>query len=38
MDDIAAEFIDIACGKEHFMALTKEGAVYTWGAGRYLNS
>jgi len=29
-----ARFIDVSCGKEHFMALTEDGDVYTWGSGR----
>ncbi len=30
----SVEFVDIACGKEHFMALAKDGTVFTWGSGR----
>ena len=30
----AAKFVDISCGKEHFMALSEDGSVYTWGIGR----
>ena len=29
------KFVDVVCGKEHFVALTSNGEVYTWGSGRY---
>lgn len=34
LEHSGARFTDISCGKEHFMALTKDGDVYTWGSGR----
>lgn len=33
--DIKQTFADVCCGKEHFMALSTDGAVFTWGVGRY---
>jgi len=27
------KFTDVSCGKEHFMALTEDGDVFTWGCG-----
>jgi alpha-tubulin suppressor-like RCC1 family protein len=34
MENMQTKFVDIACGKEHFIALTSEGKVYSWGSGR----
>ena len=34
MDYAENMFVDVSCGKEHYMALTKDGSVYTWGCGR----
>lgn len=28
---VPGEVVDVACGLEHFVALTKQGDVYTWG-------
>lgn len=34
MENMQPKFVDVACGKEHFIALTNEGKVYSWGSGR----
>ncbi|KZS07808.1 putative RCC1 domain-containing protein 1 [Daphnia magna] len=33
MENMQSKFVDIACGKEHFMTLTNDGNVYSWGSG-----
>nr|CAH0103634.1 unnamed protein product [Daphnia galeata] len=33
MENMQPKFVDVACGKEHFIALTNEGKVYSWGSG-----
>lgn len=37
MENMQSRFVDIACGKEHFIAVTSDGIVFTWGSGRLVN-